>query len=104
MLDLQILQQQTFDIKMLDGRLLKLKKLSKAQTFVFSAIEGELSREKDIKRQYDLVTERTLFLLNNNLENIKVSKEEVDDLSLDMLLAIAKSYEEFMTNAAQSPN
>lgn len=104
MLDLQVLQNKTFNIKMLDGRELRIKKLSKAQMFQMNDLDVQIQECKDIKEQFNLICKRVHFVLNNNLENIKITMKEIEALDFAMLTAINQEYAKFIYEVANNPN
>lgn len=102
LLDLSVYQEETADIRMMDGQLLHLKKPS--QKMVIDMLQlGTLSPElngTEIQRALNLVL---LEILNNNADGLTFGEETAEALTLDMKLAIVSAYSEFATKLQSNP-
>lgn len=107
MLDLSIIADSYFDLKLVDGRIIYIKKLNQKQVIAMTAMDKEIAKaneKKDYEKVLMLNTERMHMILNNNKENIVISKEEVEELNPEMMSAIIIAYTDWMQGINNNPN
>ncbi len=107
MLDLTILSEQYFEIKLLDGRIINLKKMNQRMiintTSIDKAIE-KANKSKEYEKVLNLNIDRLELILNHNKEGVKISREEIEELTPDVMGAIIVAYTEWMQNINNNPN
>ena len=107
MLDLTILSEQYFEIKLLDGRIINLKKMNQRMiintTSIDKAIE-KANKSKEYEKVLNLNIDRLELILNHNKEGVKISREEIEELTPDVMGAIIVEYTEWMQNINNNPN
>ncbi len=107
MLDLSIIADSYFDLKLVDGRIIYIKKLNQKQVIAMTAMDKEIAKaneKKDYEKVLMLNTERMHMILNHNKENIVISKEEVEELNPEMMSAIIIAYTDWMQGINNNPN
>lgn len=105
-LDLNTFIDQYFELKMLDGEVLKLKKPSQAMLVRIMAYEQSMKKaEKNpqgvILALIDLLTD----VLNNNANGREFEKKFVEDtFDINMAMAVLRAYMDFVQEVNSSPN
>lgn len=102
MLDLTVLQQQTLEIKMLDGSVIKLKKPSQKLMLEFVSFE-KIVNDLDMEKQMEEIKALTLAILNNNTAG-KHFSELNQDYDLTIQQAIITAYGKFMSEVMSQKN
>lgn len=102
MLDLTVLQEQTLEIKMLDGSILRIKKPSQKLMLDFIAFEKAIDGV-EVEEQMKEISELTLSILNNNTAGKHF--EELD-LEYDFTIqqAIITAYGRFINEVMSQKN
>ena len=107
MLDLSIIVEQYFELKLLDGRIINLKKLTQGMLITTTAIDKAIekaNKAKEYEKILNLNIDRLELILNHNKEGIKISKEEIEELTPDIMSAIIIAYSEWMQGINNDPN
>lgn len=107
MLDLTILSEQYFELKLLDGRIINLKKMTQGMIISTTAIDKAIekaNKAKEYEKVLTLNTDRLELILNHNKEGIKITRKEIEDLTPDLMGAIIIAYSEWMQNINSNPN
>ena len=100
-LDLTAYKNSTLDITMMDGQVLHIRKPSQAMAV-------EVIKFREIKMDDPLTVIRatnllTWMILNTNDDLIKVSKESVSNLSIEVQTEIIRAYVDFMAEVQSNP-
>lgn len=107
MLDLTILAEQYFEIKMLDGSIINLKKLTQGMLIKTTAIDKQIekaNKDKDYEKVLNLNVDRLYLILNNNKEKVEITKEEIKDFTPEVMSAIILAYTDWMQDINSNPN
>lgn len=106
MLDLSILKEKTFELKLKNGNILQIKKPNKLllnNLYGFAMKIDYLTDIGEIQKETDAII---LSILNNNKENITLEVEELEVLGIDLSIEtlIFKHYFEFVKEVMSNPN
>lgn len=107
MLDLTILNQNYFEIKMLDGSILNLKKLTQKMLLKTTFLDKEIekaNKNKDFEKILNLNVDRLHLILNNNKEGKVITKEEIEEFNAEIITAIIVAYSKWMQEFNSNPN
>lgn len=99
MLDLTVLNEQYFEIKLLDGSVINLKKPSQSLLMKFMGFKQDASELKT-----EDIIEIVLSILNNNKENKELKTEDIENYDIGILMAIIQGYAEFINEVMGNPN
>lgn len=101
-LDLSIFDEETLDVKMLDGTIVHLKKPT--QSLVIAMIRlRELSESTPPEEALAALNGITLKIMNNNADGIVFTAEDVAELKLGVKNAIISEYSEFTLDFQKNP-
>ncbi|MEL7646977.1 MAG: hypothetical protein AAGU76_02735 [Sedimentibacter sp.] len=105
MIDLSILNNKTFDIRLKDGTELNIRKPSKElfnDTFkMIKLIEANSEEDKIIGVLYNFLARA----FNRNTNGIKLTQQQVEDeLELDVAMYVTKEYWKFVQEVMQDIN
>lgn len=95
MLDLTLHNIELYEIKWLDGSVLKLKAPSQRLYREIQAME-KIQNEADI---IESVYETTREVINNNTQKIVVDQDDIDALSIDTCLLVITDYFQYYSKA-----
>lgn len=101
-LDLGVFQEETLDIKMIDGTTIHIIKPTEAmviRVLQLRNIGKELDAEKVVKAFNDLV----LSIINTNDAGIVYERKYVEELSMKVKSAIINAYAEFISGIQSNP-
>lgn len=106
MLDLSVLKNKTFDIKMIDGEVLCVKKPSKLMLIELERFSIKMRNVESIEQLCTELENITLMILNHNTDNVKVTLKKLEALEIDLSLqsAIFKGYFQFSNEVMSNPN
>lgn len=107
MLDLTILNQNYFEIKMLDGSILNLKKLTQKMLLKTTFLDKEIekaNKNKEFEKILNLNVDRLHLILNNNKEGKVITKEEIEEFNAEIITAIIVAYSNWMQEFNSNPN
>lgn len=101
-LDLSVYKNDTFDITMVDGSVVNVKKPTQAIVIkLMELTEAQNAQSKDL---LDLLVDATATLLSNNNEGKVFSKEWVsNNLDFTMIVAIIRGYTAFTEELQSNP-
>ena len=99
MLDLDKLIAEGFELK-LNNKVVTIKQLTISQAKKIDKLQAEM----DEKNAYDKRAEITLILINNNVENIKFTKEEVENIPIRLQVKIQQEINKFVYDTVNDPN
>ena len=99
MLDLDKLIAEGFELK-LNNKVVTIKQLTISQAKKIDKLQTEM----DEKNAYDKRAEITLILINNNVENIKFTKEEVENIPIRLQVKIQQEINKFVYDTVNDPN
>ena len=108
MLDLSVFREQYFDLKLLDGEVLKLKKPTQRMVIEMMGYElifKDTKNHKNIEMMVDTFSQMILDILNNNANEKVFTKEFVEenfDFALGMTLV--QAYMGFVQELNSNPN
>lgn len=102
LLDLNVLREQTMEIKLLDGSELRLKKPTQKLYLQFIAMEKDL-KDADIAEQMEGIKALALAVLNNNTAG-KVFEDLEEEYDLAIQEAIITAYGEFIAEIMSRKN
>lgn len=103
-LDLSVYQEETFDIKLLDGSIVKIKKPSQEFLMKLIGFKDSIRNEKDVEEQLGAIKELTLDILNYNKDNRKFTEEDIVDYDFIILKAIFEGYSNFINEVLARKN
>ena len=105
MLDLQSFKEKSFELKMFDGELLKIKRPSQGMVIEMMGYEDTFKKNKNPKNMLDGFSSMILDILNNNLNDKKFTKEYVNEqFDLSTGMALVQAYMNFVTEINSDPN
>ena len=99
MLDLDKLIAEGFELK-LNNKVVTIKQLTISQAKKIDKLQAET----DENNAYDKRAEITLILINNNVENIKFTKEEVENIPIRLQVKIQQEINKFVYDTVNDPN
>ena len=104
MIDLSMLNNKTFDIRLQDGTVLNIRKpnneLFKETLKIFKTAENQ-EEDKKINVIYIFLTK----ILNRNTNNIKLTQTKIEnDIDIDIAVYLIKKYQEFLNEVMQDIN
>lgn len=99
MLDLDKLICEGFELK-LNEKIVTIKQITIAQAKKIDKLQQEMNEEN----AYDKRVEITLTLLNNNVEKVKFSKEEVENIPIKLQVKIHQEINKFIYDSINDPN
>lgn len=102
MIDLSVFQEETLDMKMLDGRIVNIVKPT--QKMVLELMNFQNLREEEPEAQIAALSTIVCKVLNSNKNKIIFTEEEVGEFSFQILNAILTAYGEFVNGIASNPN
>ena len=106
MLDLTVLVEKYFEIKMPDGEVVSIKKPTQKMALDLSnnkeLIEAE--KNKDIEKVIKIINDRVMIVLNHNKEGRVFKAEELTDLNLDIIKLIVEGYLQWVKDLNNNPN
>lgn len=105
MIDLSILSNKTFDIKLPDGFELNIRKPSNElfkETFrMIKLMEANGEDDKKISAIYVFLTK----MFNRNMNNIKFTQQQLEELiDIDVAIYLIKEYQNFLNEVVQDIN
>lgn len=102
-IDLSVFQEETLDIKLLDGSMVRITKPS--QRMVIEMLKfKELGEDTPAEVLIQSVNKIVANILNSNDAKKFFDIKFVEDMNLKMKLAIIKAYGEFITGVQSNPN
>ena len=106
MLDLSVLAQETLDIKLLDGEIVRIKKPSKGLLIELNKADLKMAKETDFEKMVEMLERITAKILSNNTSKKMFTVEQLEELDIDYSLQtqIFKAYLEFVTKSLNNPN
>ena len=106
MLDLTVLVEKCFEIKMPNGEVVSIKKPTQKMALDLSnnkeLIEAE--ENKDIEKVIKIINDRVMIVLNHNKEGRVFKAEELTDLNLDIIKLIVEGYLQWVKDLNNNPN
>ncbi len=106
MLDLTVLVDKYFEIKMPNGEVVSIKKPTQKMALDLSnnkeLIEAE--KNKDIEKVIKIINDRVMIVLNHNKEGRVFKAEELTDLNLDIIKLIVEGYLQWVKDLNNNPN
>lgn len=105
MIDLSILSNKTFDIKLPDGFELNIRKPSNdlfKETFrMIKLMEANGEDDKKISAIYVFITK----MFNRNMNNVKFTQQQLEELiDIDIAMYLIKEYQNFLNEVVQDIN
>lgn len=105
MIDLSILSNKTFDIKLQDGTELNIRKPSNElfkETFrMIKLMEANGEDDKKISAIYIFLTK----MFNRNMNNVKFTQQQLEELiDIDVAMYLIKEYQQFLNEVVQDIN
>lgn len=99
-LDLSLFVNQTLDITLPDGDIIKVKKPTEKGVMKLMALQNI-----DEEHAFEAMNELVLFILNSNKEGEEFDQEWIDDnLDWSMKTAVITAYSEFINELQSDPN
>lgn len=106
MLDLTVLVEKCFEIKMPNGEVVSIKKPTQRMALDLSnnkeLIEAE--KNKDNEKVIKIINDRVMIVLNHNKEGRVFKAEELTDLNLDIIKLIVEGYLQWVKDLNNNPN
>lgn len=104
-LDLSVFMKKTWQVTLPNGEALNIKKPTQSKLIMLGKMGETIESEKDTFKQMANLAETTLLILNDNVESITFTKEQLEKmLNLDMYYAIYIGYMEFVNEITSNPN
>lgn len=106
MLDLSVLTEVYFEIKMPNGEVLEIKKPTQKMALEFANNKEivKAQNNQDIDKILKITLNRVETILNHNRAGKKVTKEELEALSFDMIHLIVEKYMLWVRELNNNPN
>lgn len=112
MLDLQAIKTKTFEIKLLDGTIIHIKKANNELVCLMEEFETKISKTKSIKNFIEELQSLIIKILNHNtdhktFDNLFFNQVYEDGCKIydyTICMAIYKEYAEFMKGVLTNPN
>lgn len=101
-LDLSMFLEETLDIKMLDGRVLHIRKPPQ-RTIIEMMKFREIDENTDPDAVMAALDRMTGLILNNNEDGLRFNADAIAGLSTDMKNAILTEYAKFAARLQQNP-
>ncbi len=104
-LDLSVFSQNTWEVTLPNKEVIHVNKPTQRKLIDLGELTKKLERTKDTAKQLEILTNTTLFILNNNVANVAFTREQLEEmLNLDMYYAIYFGYMEFVKEITHNPN
>ena len=104
-LDLSVFDKITWQVTLPGGQVLNIKKPTQAELITLGKKAIVIESEKDTFKQMENLSETTLLILNNNMEGLTFTKDQLEKMfNLDMYYAIYFGYMEFVNEIVSNPN
>ena len=103
-LDLSVYEENVWEVTMIDGTQLHIKKPTQKQLILLNGYDVKLGEVKTFEDKIKTLNEVALFILNNNKEDKKYKVKDLEDMQMDILYAIYFGYGEFVQEAMSNPN
>ncbi|MGU8365164.1 hypothetical protein ACV3NC_14365 [Clostridium perfringens] len=106
MLDLTVLVDKYFEIKMPNGDVVSIKKPTQKMALILSnnAEMLEAQKNSDIETMLSKVNEKVAIILNHNKEGKVFTNDELNLLNYDMIQAIVNGYLNWVKELNNNPN
>lgn len=101
MLDLNTLKQETFDVKMLDGKIVHCKKPTQKMFLFFLDATNKIPEAKEAEI-FKLIDDVIFMILNWNTDGREI--KEIDSIDIDMKMAIVNNYAKFLNEILSRKN
>ncbi len=101
-LDLQAYQEETADIRMADGRVVRLRKPSERLVLELLRLK-DVDPDGDAQEILDTLNRVTTAILNNNADGVTFPAGAVERLFYDQKMAIVSAYTDFATQLQARP-
>lgn len=101
-LDLSVFEEQTLDVKMRDGKVIRLKKPSQALVIAMLRLRN-MSEETPEEQALAAMNNMVLKILNNNADGVTFAADSVEALSIDAKSALLFGYSEFAAQVQANP-
>lgn len=99
-LDLSLFVNQTLDITLPNGEVIKIKKPTEKGVMKLMALQNI---EED--KAFEAMNELVMFILNSNKEGKEITQDWIDDnLDWSMKTAVIQAYSEFINELQSNPN
>lgn len=103
-LDLSVYADKVWELKMVDGTDLHIKKPSQKQLIVLNSYDEKLQAVEEFEAKLKMLNEVAVFILNNNKEDKKYKVKDTEEFPIDILYAIFYGYMGFITEVTSNPN
>lgn len=106
MLDLTVLVDKYFEIKMPNGEVVSIKKPTQKMALILSnnAEMLEAQKNSDVETMLSKVNEKVAIILNHNKEGKVFKDDELNSLNYDMIQAIVNGYLNWVKELNNNPN
>ncbi|MDK0734739.1 hypothetical protein P7A61_04055 [Clostridium perfringens] len=106
MLDLTVLVDKCFEIKMPNGEVVSIKKPTQKMALILSnnAAMLEAQKNSDVETMLSKVNEKVAVILNHNKEGKVFTNDELNSLNYDMIQAIVNGYLNWVKELNNNPN
>lgn len=101
-LDLRAYVEETADVRMTDGTLLRLRKPSQRMVIHLMQLK-DLDEKTPAEDTIERLNGVTLEILNNNADGLAFGQESAEALTLDMKLMLVSAYADFATRLQANP-
>lgn len=103
-LDLSVYAEKVWEVTMMDGTELHIKKPTQKQLIILNGYDVKLSKAKAFEDKIKALNEVTVVILNNNKEGKNYKVEDLEDMQMDILYAIYFGYGDFIKEVMSNPN
>lgn len=98
-LDLRVLVEKTWEVTLINGKKLDVKKPTKRIQTLMESMKNDMTLEEQVK----LTNDATVAILNNNQEGYPV-KKLTKEYTIEIQLAVIRGYSEWLHELMSDPN
>lgn len=103
-LDLSVYAEKIWEVTMIDGTELRIKKPTQKQLILLNGYDTKLNKAENFEDKLNVLNEVAVFILNNNEEGKKYKVKDLEEMQIDVLYAIYFGYTNFITEVMSNPN
>lgn len=105
MLDLTVLVEKFFEIKMPNGEIISIKKPTQALAISLSNNSDleEAKSKGEIEKVLEIVIDKVILILNNNKEGRVFKIEDIKDFDLNIIKIIVEEYLKWVEGLNNNP-
>ena len=101
-LDLSVFQPETLDITMMDGTQLHIPKPDQGRVIELIKFRS-IKEDTNAKRAIRALNDMTALILNSNTDGISIQRRSIEQMSVEIQLAIVNAYTQFILKLQSNP-